>query len=237
MNVHRSLLPSALLILIVSVNAFSQSDTTTGTRNTLQGDIITPNGQRLDHPIMIWLSTNRGEISTTSNGNGSFVFRQLGGGRFTVRVDAGDAYEPATEVVDISDTGTIGNMSRLGQVYSVQIHLRLKSGQPITKGVVSATDPPKAAIDLYNQALESVKEGNREKAIEQLKGAIAIHPQFVAALNGLGVQYMKLGNNQAAYEAFNSALTLAPDSFILRLNCGITLFNLNKYKEAEAELN
>ena len=174
-------------------------------------------------------------MSTTSNGNGSFVFRQLGGGRFTVKVDAGEAYDQAFEEVNIADSGSTGSMSRLGQIYNVQIHLRSRSGQPVTKGVVSANDPPKAALDLYNKALASVKDGNREKAIEQLKGAIAIHPSFVAALNGLGVQYMKLGNHQAAYEAFRSALKITPDSFILHLNCGITLFHLTKYGEAETE--
>ena len=225
---------SALLIVIIGFDASAQSDAG-GNRNTIQGDILTPNGQRLDHPIIVWLSSSRGEISTTSNGNGSFFFRQLGGGRFSVRVDAGEAYETATETVDIVDSGTIGTMSRLGQIYSVQIHLRLKSGPPITKGVISANDPPQAALDLYNKALESVKEGHRDKAIEQLKGALAIHPTFVAALNGLGVQYLKVGNFQAALEAFTSGLKIAPDSFILHLNSGISLFSLNKPAEAETQ--
>ena len=230
-RLQRPLTISALLILITAFNTFAQSDAASS-RNTIQGDIIIPNGQRLDHPIIVWLSTNRGEISTTSNGNGSFFFRQLGGGRFTVRVDAGEAYEQATEVVDISDSGSAGSMSRLGQIYSVQIHLRLKSGPPITKGVISANDPPQAALDLFNKALESVKAGHRDQAIEQLKGAIAIHPNFVAALNGLGVQYLKLGKNQAAFEAFTNALKFSPDSFMLHLNCGISLLGLNKPAEA-----
>ena len=233
-RLQRALTLSALLMLIASCDAFAQSDAGVS-RNTVQGDIITPNGQRLDHPVMVWLATNRGEISTMSNGNGSFFFRQLGGGRFVVRVDAGDAYEQATEVVSIADTGTMGSMSRLGQIYSVQIHLRLKAGQPITKGVVSANDPPKAAVDLYNKALESVKDGHRDKAVEQLRAALAIHPNFVAALNGLGVQYLKLGNHQEAFEAFTKALKLTPDSFILHLNCGISLFSLNKPAEAETQ--
>src|SRR5215212_1706927 len=223
LNQQRPLLPSALFILIICCNAFAQTDANIS-RNTIQGDIITPNGQRLDHPVLVWLSSSRGEVSTTSNGNGSFVFRQLGGGRFVVRVDAGDQYEAITEVVNIADTGSAGMMSRVGQVYNVQIHLRPKMGQPITKGVISAGDPPKAAVDLYNQALESVKAGDRDKAIEQLKAAIAIHPQFVAALNGLGVQYMKLGKYQHAFEALNSALIFSPDSFMLHLNSGISLF-------------
>jgi len=226
------LLYSTLLILIINFSVAAQTD---NQRNTIQGDIITPNGTRLDHPVLVWLSTNRGELSTTSNGNGSFVFRQLGGGRFTVRVDAGDAYEQATETVDITDSGSTGNISRMGQIYSVQIHLRPKSGSTITKGVISANDPPKAAVDLYNKALDSVKDGHRDKAIEQLKGALAIAPTFVAALNGLGVQYMKMGNHQAAVQAFTSGLKITPESFILHLNCGISLLGLNKPAEAEAQ--
>ena len=232
-RLRRLLILSALLLAITGFDASAQSEISS--RNTIQGDIITPNGQRLDHPVLVWLTTSRGELSTTSNGNGSFVFRQLGGGRFAIRVDAGDAYEAATEVLNIPDTGTIGNMSRMGQTYSVQIHLRLKSNQPITKGVISANDPPKAAVDLYNKALESVKNGHRDKAVEQLKGALAIHPTFVAALNGLGVQYLKLGNFQAANEAFTNALKITPDNFILHLNSGISLFSLNKHAEAETQ--
>jgi len=232
---QRSLLSCTVLILIFCCNTLAQTDPTAGSRNTIQGDIITPNGQRLDHPVMVWLSGNRGEQSTTSNGNGAFVFGGIGGGRFSVRVEA-DGYEPASEVVNITDSGSAGTMSRLGQIYRVQLHLRPRMGASITKGVVSANEPPKEALALFNQALESVKGGQRDKAIEQLKGAIAIHPQFVAALNGLGVQYMKLGNFQLAFEAFNAGLTISPDSFILHLNCGITLFNLNKYTEAEKEL-
>ena len=233
----RGFLYSALLIVSISATAFSQTTTTTeNPRNTLQGDIVLPGGARLDHPILVRLSTNRGEQTTTSNGNGSFVFRQLGGGSFVVSVDPGDPYEMVSETVHIDDAGSTGNMSRIGQIYNVQLHLRLKPGAPINKGVILAKEPPKEALDLYNKALESVKTGEREKAIEQLKAAIAIFPEFVAALNGLGVQYMKLGKYQYAFESFNSALILSPDSFILHLNCGITLFNLNRYSEAEREL-
>jgi Tfp pilus assembly protein PilF len=237
---QRPLLCAAVLTLVLSVTALGQvepdmkRDAGNGGHNTLQGDVITPNGQRLDHPVLVRLSTPKGEITTTSNGNGSFIFRQLTAGRYTVTLDAGEGYALASEMVDINESSS-GTMVRMGQTYTVQVHLRPRAGQPITKGVISANDPPKTALDLYNKALTSVKDGNRDKAIQELKAAIAIHSSFVAALNGLGVQYMKMGKHQAAYEAFSSALKITPDSFILHLNCGITLFHLNKHAEAEAE--
>ncbi len=233
---------SALFTLFLSFNVLAQSDVPgaqtspgNGGENTIQGDIMAPDGKRLDRPVMVRLQSMRGELSTTSNGNGSFQFRQLTGGRYVVTVDAGETYAKATAGIDIPHSG--GSMSRVGGIYSVQVYLRPKSEAPTTKGVVSANDPPKAAVDLYNKALESVKANQRDKAIEQLKGALAIHPQFAAALNGLGIQYMKLGNYQAAYEAFSSALKITPDSFFLRLNCGISLFQLGRFTEAETEFS
>jgi tetratricopeptide (TPR) repeat protein len=232
---------AALVLFILPFSALAQFESTTkldagnGGRNTLQGDIITPNGQRLGNPVIVRLWTPKGEITTTSNSNGAFVFRQLTGGRYTVTVDAGDSFTLATEVVDIIDSGSGGAMTRTGDTYTVQVHLRPKASSVVSSGVVSANDPPKEALDLYNKALESVKEGNRDKAIEQLKGAVAIHPTFVAALNGLGVQYLRLGKNQDASDAFSKALKITPDSFILHLNSGIALFNLNKHAEAEAQ--
>ena len=108
---------AALVVFVLSFNVVAQFESTTkldagnGGRNTLQGDILTPNGQRLDHPIIVRLSTPRGEITTTSNGNGSFVFRQLTSGRYTVTVDGGDSYALATEVVDIAESGAGGSLS------------------------------------------------------------------------------------------------------------------------------
>lgn len=70
-----------------------------------------------------------------------------------------------------------------------------------------------------------------------MKSAIAIHPSFVAALNGLGVQYLKLGKYQPAYEAFNIALTFSPDSALLHSNAGLALFSMNRFSEAEVEFH
>ena len=123
---------SIVLVLLISVTSLAQADTSvkldsgTGGRNTLQGDVYLPSGQRLDRPVLVKLNTVRGEITTTSNGNGSFTFRQLGGGRYTVRIEEVEGYAPVSEVVEINESGFGGSMSRLGQTYTVQIHLRLR---------------------------------------------------------------------------------------------------------------
>ncbi len=211
-------------------------DAGNGGRNTLQGDVYTVSGQRLDRSVLVRLGTMRGEISTTTNGNGSFVFRNLAAGRYEIHIDPGGDYQAANEQVEIRESAAGGQMGRPGQIQIVQIHLRLKPGSSTKASVVAANDPPKEALDLYDKALQSVSAGKRERAIKELKEAIAIHPSFSAALNGLGVQYMKLGDLPKAWEAFDSALKLTPDSFILNLNGGIVLVGLRKFAEAEAVL-
>src|SRR4029079_19585442 len=43
------------------------------------------------------------------------------------------------------------------------------------------------------------------------------------------------GKPQDAFEVFTNALKISPDIFILHLNCGISLFSMNKPAEAEAQ--
>src|SRR6185436_13555931 len=100
----------------------------------------------------------------------------------------------------------------------------------------SAGRAPDAALDLYKHAIESAKSGDRKKAIEQLNEAIAIYPNFMTALNELGVQFMALKEWQKAADALRGALKIAPEAFHPRLNFGVTLLQMKDYKDAAIEL-
>jgi TolA-binding protein len=232
----------AFLTLLISTQALAQVDpntkidTGTGGRNTLQGDIYLPGGRRLDRSVLVRLGTSRGELWTNSNGNGSFQFRGLHGGRYTVSVDIGEDFAPATETVEIADTSA--GLNRPGQTFMVQIYLLPRAGEPTRRAsVISADSIPPKAVELYEQAIISARNGQRAKAIEQLKSAIAIHPAFVPALNGLGVQYLKLGEYEKASEVFAKAVKFQPDNPKLHLNLGVALLYSKKLAEAEAELS
>ena len=123
------------------------------------------------------------------------------------------------------------------QMAALTIRLAPKTAGGPPPGTISANPTPKAAVDLFNSAIKVAQDGDRKKAIELLKQAIAIHPQFVAALNGLGVQYMKLGDFESAAQAFDSALKIDPEDFLLHLNYGLTLFQQKKYPETIQQLD
>jgi Tfp pilus assembly protein PilF len=229
-------------------SVFAQSgggvdQTGTGGRHTIQGRIYFPSGRRQDVRAKVRLeSYNAGELSVLSDQNGSFVFKGLEAGSYTVIVDAGEPYELARESVFIDTDGSNPRrgivLPPVSRLYTVQINLQLKREGAAKAAVINAAleSVPETARDLYRKAMESIQAGDSAKAVNELNAAVAAYPQFPIALNELGVQYLKLGKVDKAAEALKLAVKFAPDDFLPRLNYGITLLNQRKFAEAETEL-
>jgi Flp pilus assembly protein TadD len=207
--------------------------------NRIEGRLFFPTGTP-GTPVRVRLSGDRGEQSTNSDRDGRFGFRGLRPGRYTIIVEGGTSYQSVSDLVDVMPLGSGGMQGdNPSQTATLNIRLELKKSPDSGSGLGTAdlSKIPKEAVELYNTALKVAQDGDRKKASELLKKALSIHPQFVAALNGLGVQYMKLGELDNASETFSSALKIEPEVFILHLNYGLVLFQQKKYSEADHELD
>jgi tetratricopeptide (TPR) repeat protein len=165
-----------------------------------------------------------------SDDNGAFTLVRLTAGTYDFTVDAGSDFEVANESVEVSTNG---------QTAYIQIRLKPNTGAPShAPGVVNAAlaNVPKPALDLYERALQSSQAGDHKKAIDQLKKALTLAPEFVPALNELGMQYLGLNDLDKAAGFLQQAVKLAPDTFIPRLNKGLVLLLQKKYQPAESEL-
>ena len=204
----------------------------TGGNNSIVGNVYFPSGQRVDRPIRVRLSTmTRGDLTTMTSDNGSFSFRRLATGTYSVIIDGEQDYEPVNERVSIISVTRNGPP----QTIPVEIKLKLRSGKEAKPGVVDSrfVNVPPPALDHYNKALELSKGGNSKGAIDQLKKAISNYPDFMLAFNELGVQYMRLGELDKADESLRSALKISPNAFEPLMNHGIALVRLSKFSEAE----
>lgn len=248
---YNRVLSAAFIIVLLSLvvpDALAQSgggvdQTGTGGRHTIQGRIYFPSGRRNDVRIKVRLENfNSGELSVLSDPNGSFIFRGLEPGSYTVVVDAGEPYEIARESIYIDTDGSNARrgitLPPVARLYTVQISLQLKKEGAAKAAVVNAALAalPDNARELYRKAVDSIQSGNSTKAIEELKAAIASYPQFPLALNELGVQYLKLGQLDKAADALKEAVRLVPEDFLPGLNYGIVLLNQRKFPEAEEQL-
>ena len=241
------LIRSAIVIGLCVAAAGAQTDAGlpdpfdpgTGGRHTIQGRLYLPDGRRLDRRLRVRLSGVRGgENSTLTDDNGAFAFRRLTAGTYTLTVEGGREFESASETVDVFDGPR--RTDQPGQVFNVQIRLEGKrAGSDAPRpGVVSAASAavPEAARQRYEKALAAAREGEHKKAVKELKAALEIHPPYTLALGELGAQYMRLGRLGEAADAFASAVRLAPDEPVLRINYGILLIRQKKYAEAESQL-
>ena len=231
--------------LLALAQGSGRSSVGTGGNHIIQGYIFFPSGRRAEGQIQVKLqSYMAGEISVIVDSSGSFTFSNLAPGNYTVVINAGEDYEIARENVFIDtdmNTSTGGvptaNASRR---YSVMIHLQPKLDAGHTKPAVlnaSLAAVPENARKLYQKGLDLSLAGDTAKAIESLKEAVSIYPNFPLALNELGVLYLKQGKSEKAAEVLNSAVKLDPAAFNLRLNLGIALLEAKQFPDAEAQLN
>ncbi len=236
----------AILVCLATVQGQTGSgvdSTGTGGRHTIKGRIYFPSGRRSDVGVKVKLeSYSSGGLNVLSDANGSFTFTGLTSGSYRVMVDGGDEYESVAEPVYIETDApsprndvTVVPISRL---YTVQISLQLKQRNSVKPTVVNAAlaNVPANARDSYEKGLEAARASDSKKAIEELKSALIVYPEFPLALNELGVQYLKLGQADKAAEVLGRAVKLALQDFQPRLNYGIALLNQRRFAEAEEQL-
>jgi len=212
----------------------------TGGRNTIEGRIYYPSGRNVDKRLKVKLVSIRGDdFFTMADDSGAFTFRRVSAGSYVVNVDGGNEYEPVNERVEVVDASTARGAA-LGSTFNIQIQLRPRATPNVgaKPGVVSAAlaGVPKPAADLYEKALESLRAGDAQKAVDQLQRAVTLYPEFSLALNELGVVYQQLGQIDKAVEALRAAVNVAPNVFEIRLNLGLVLLKSKQFSEAEAEL-
>jgi tetratricopeptide (TPR) repeat protein len=245
--IHSLFLFFLILIPLTESSAQSSGGTDTmgtGGRNTIQGRIYFPSGRQADVRAKVKLETVAfSNLTVIADADGAFSFRNLAPGSYTIVVEAGDDYEPARESVFIDGQSNLGRRMSVPmppRTVTVPIHLQPKRTVKIgpKPGVlnVALANVPKDAANFYTQAAAAAQAGETKKAIEHLKSAISIYPEFTLALNELGVQYLKLGQVDKAVGVLAAAVKYAPDAFSPRLNYGIALLEKREFAAAEVEL-
>jgi len=203
--------------------------------HTIQGRVYGPDGRRTGAGVIVKLEGNvNGTRTIATDSDGSFVFNSLPAAEYSLIVDGGDQFDILSQPVTIyGTTGGVG-MGRSGQTVQVDLHLRAKGSAAVEAKLFEGA--PKPAVDLYNKGMQSVKDNNPKKAVEQFNAALAIYPNFIPALRNLSTQYLSLHDMDKVAEMSERLIKLSPTDARGRLNLGIARYNQKKYPEAETEL-
>jgi tetratricopeptide (TPR) repeat protein len=101
----------------------------------------------------------------------------------------------------------------------------------IARMTMATATVPKEAITIYNGALELANRGEMEKALEEYRKAIQMHPSFVEAYNNIGEIYSRMGKRDLAISSYTEALKIGRNGRVL-LNLGVEHYNSNNFRKS-----
>jgi len=217
-----------------SVAQVEPSHVTADTNNAVIGGRVTfPSGFAAERNIRITLKNSQSMLSTFyTNKHGEFNITNLSEGVYYV-----EAADPSFETV------VAKVMLGRGIVMELTLQLREKQlVQTIYPGrVVSAAElqqsVPTEAKKEYNRGVKFVTKGDVAQAATHFKGALSLYPEYLAARNDLGVQYLKLKCLDEAEADFRHVLERDPKNFNAKFNLGLVRIERRDYADAIARLN
>lgn len=198
----------------------------------VRGQIYLPNGAALRRAVRFNLNTDdgkRNEILYTDN-SGRIGINQAINTPYSITVESdGESFDTTTTYFDPAYSRNY-----------IVIYLKPftpKSSPP--PGLVSANPAeqqvsPKAK-EQYESALKLIQTKQYQPALDLLKQAIALQPDYFHAYNDLGVVYLKLNQFKEAADALRHAMKINARMYLPQLNLAIVFNRQGKYREA-AEL-
>jgi len=164
--------------------------------------------------------------------SGRFRFGGLSSGVYYLKVEpAGMPFEEQTLRLDLQAVRVRGG----SEPYPVDIILKRKkdaTAVPERRGTVFAQTVPDAARSEYEHGLNSIKDNKSDQAIDALKKAVDLFPDYYLALELLGTEYVKRGEFDPAVPILTHALEVnhaAPKSMY-----ALGIAHLKLHRPAEA---
>ncbi len=96
-----------------------------------------------------------------------------------------------------------------------------------------AHEAPGKAMKEYQRALKAEDRGDRQAAIEHLQKAIRIDPEFCAARNDLGANYLFTNHIDLAIEQLNKTIAIDPHAAMPYSNLAVAFLMQNRLDDAE----
>ena len=201
--------------------------------HSLQGRVVLPNNSQPNAPVKITLTFNgRRMYETFTDLSGRFTFTALSRGIYQLTAQ-GDSqtFETTTASAEVSAFGSAP------QLFTQDIQLRPIAAKPMGQtGVLNAftQDVPKAARQALERAMKLNEELKTAAAIEQIKEAIKLFPEYFEAHLDLGNIYLKAGRLEQAISELDRAREINPNDERAYQSFGLVLMKLKNYEVAVA---
>jgi tetratricopeptide (TPR) repeat protein len=199
--------------------------------NILQGRVITPSGTQPTNPVRVKLTFNGRAIHETfTDLSGRFSFPGLSRGNYQLTAE-GDG-------INFQTTSVYAEVSAWGaapQSFTQDIQLRPIPRKPAQQaGVINAftQDVPSAAKEALAVGLKLAEEGKTEAAVENMRKAIKIFPDYFEAHLQLGNVFLKAEQFQGAIAELDLARQINPNDERAYQSFGLLLMKQRNFPVA-----
>jgi tetratricopeptide (TPR) repeat protein len=206
----------------------------------IEGRVVLPSGLSIDRNVKITVRNSQSVLNTLyTNKHGEFQIGNLSQGLYFLQAEISGGKDSSKYESPVAKV-LLGR----GIVYELTLQLRelVEPQSAFLHGrVVSAAElrqpVPAAAKKEYNQGLKLVEKGDFVQAAAHFTQAIDLYPEYLAARNDLGAQYLKLKRLDEAEEHFRLVLNGDPKNFNAKFNLGLVRVERRDYQGAVVNLN
>jgi tetratricopeptide (TPR) repeat protein len=199
----------------------------------IEGRVSLPSGFAAERNVRITLRNSQMVLSTRyTTKHGEFRFDNLSEGMYYVQAEV-DEFDPAEQKIALGR----------GITWEVTLQLREKK-LPLSfnaSRVVSVAElrqsVPVAARKEYQLGLKLVAKGDVASAAAHFQNAVSLYPEYLAARNDLGAQFLKLKRVDEAEKAFQIVIEKDPKNFNAKFNLGLVRVEMKDYGAAIGQLN
>jgi len=229
------------LMPLVVVSAQTPTDgeskyKTADTNNAvIEGRVALPSGFAAERHIRITLRTQLMTLSNRyTNKQGEFRFDNLSEGIYYVQAEIeGEEFEPVVQKIALG-RGIVGELTL--QLREKKLPFAVNRSRVVSVAELKQSVPAEAR-KAYELGLKSVAKGNVVEAASHFEKAVSLYPEYLAARNDLGAQFLKLKRIDEAEKSFQIVLDKDPKNFNAKFNLGLVRVERKDYLDAIAQLN
>jgi tetratricopeptide (TPR) repeat protein len=241
MNLRFAVVLAVFLTSTVVVSAQSPVDgdskyKTADTNNAvIEGRVALPSGFAAERHIRITLRTQLMTLSNRyTNKQGEFRFDNLSEGIYYLQAEIeGEEFEPVVQQIALG-RGIVGEVTI--QLREKKSPLLFNRSRVVSVAELKQVVPPEAKKE-YGLGLKSVAKGDVVEAASHFAQAVSLYPEYLAARNDLGAQFLKLKRIDEAEKSFQIVIEKDPKNFNAKFNLGLVRVERKDYVDAIVQLN
>jgi len=168
-----------------------------------------------------------------TDASGRFKFAGLRAGNYRLRAEtAGLPYQENSQAIELYSIRTSASSSTTEETNVFDITLKRKDSAPgAPPAVIFAQAVPPAARDEFNRGMSSITK-DHESAIQSLKKALEIFPDYFDALELLGTEYLANGQFQDSIPPLLRAVEINNKAFKSMYGLGVAFLNTKNFEES-----